>query len=142
MAVMTEFLDLIVPITVIEEKYPGGWERCLKDHSAALNARVWFDNHLFRDGAMNHEAMKVLLDEWWKLGFVCYAEKDGVLHWKDVCVYEGMQGGTGMPCDWLAEDTLTHSVFLKGTPQGEIFGRDWDMIDDWEELKFPGNGLI
>jgi len=137
MAIMTEFLDLIVPITVIEEKYPGGWERCLKDHSTALNARVWFDSYLFRDGAMNHESMKGLLDEWWKLGFECYAEKDGIMCWKDVCVYEGMQGGSGMPCEWLAEDLVTHSVFLKGTGPGDIIGRDWDMLDDWEELSFP-----
>jgi len=139
MAIMTEFLDLIVPITIINEKYPGGWERCLKDHHQALNARVWFDNYLFRDGAMNHDAMKTLLDAWWKLGFECYAAHDGIMCWKDVCVYEGMQGGAGMPCKWLAEDPVTRSVYLKGTEQGEIIGRDWDLIDDWEELKFPGS---
>jgi hypothetical protein len=136
---MTEFLDLIVPISIIEEKYPGGWECCLKDHSVALNGRVWFDTFLFRDGAMNHDAMKVLLDEWWKLGFECYAVRDGETYWKDVCVYEGMMGGAGMPCDWLGEDVAERCVFLKGTDPGEVVGRDWDLIDDWEELRFPGS---
>ncbi len=138
MAIMTEFLDLIVPITLIEEKYPGGWERCLKDHSIAIGARVWYDDHLFRDGAMNHAAMEALLKEWWKLGFECYAERDGRKYWKDLCVYEGMQGGTGMPCDWLAEDSATRSVYLKGTPMGEIKGRDWELIDDWQPPSLPG----
>jgi hypothetical protein len=138
MAVMTEFVDLIVPISIIEETYPGGWEQCLSDHKPAIGGRVWFDDHLFRDGAMNHTAMEALLKEWWKLGFECYAERDGQKYWKDVCVFEGMAGGAGMPCDWLDVDMVTRSVYLKGTRMGEIKGRDWDMIDDWEPPKFPG----
>jgi len=138
MAVMTEFIDLIVPIAIIEEKYPGGWEQCLSDHKQAIGGRVWFDNYLFRDGAMNPAAMEALLNEWWKLGFECYAEKDGKKKWMDVCVYEGMLGSMNMSCDWLAEDSSTRSVYLKGTEPGEITGRDWDLIDDWEPPKFAG----
>jgi hypothetical protein len=139
MAIMTEFLNLIVPIAIIEEKYPGGWERCLKDHQVAIGGRVWFDDYLFRDGAMNPIAMEQLLNQWWKLGFECYAEKDGIKYWKDLCVYEGTLEGTPMTCDWLAEDPMSRTVYLKGTGMGEIKGRDWDLIDDWEEPKFPGN---
>ncbi len=138
MAVMTEFLDLIVPISIIEEKYPGGWEQCLSDHQPAIGGRVWYDEHLFRDGAMNPEAMDALLKEWWKLGFECSAEKDGLRYWKDVCVFEGAAGGLSMPCDWLAVDMETRSVYRKGTRMGEIAGRDWDLIDDWEPPIFPG----
>lgn len=138
MAVMTEFIDLIVPIAVIEEKYPGGWERCLSDHKPAIGGRVWYDGYLFRDGAMNPEAMEALLNEWWKLGFECYTEKEGRKYWNDVCVYDGNQGVLNMPCDWLAEDRATRSVYLKGTVMGEIKGRDWDLVDDWEPPKFHG----
>jgi hypothetical protein len=140
MAVMTEFLDLIVPIAVIEEKYPGGWEQCLIDHKPAIGGRVWFDDHLFRDGAMNPEAMEVLLKEWWKMGFECSAEKDGQRYWKDVCVFEGMAGGWSLPCDWLEFDMMTRTLYLKGTVMGEIKGRDWDLIDDWVPPVFPGEG--
>ena len=132
MAVMTEFIDLIVPVATIEKKYPGGWEQCLIDHKPAIGGRVWFDNYLFRDGAMNMAAMEALLNEWWKLGFECFAERNGKKYWKDVCVYEGMLGTMNMSCDWLTEDSATRSVFLKGTEMGEIIGRDWDLIDDWE----------
>lgn len=135
---MTEFLDLIVPISTIEEKYPGGWEQCLIDHQPAIGGRVWFDDWLFRDGAMNHPAMEALLGEWWKLGFECHAEKDGRRYWKDVCVFEGRAGGTGMPCDWLGVDMVSQTVYLKGTEPGEIRGRDWDLVDDWEPPVFPG----
>ena len=70
-------------------------------------------------------------------GFECYAEKEGKKYWKDICVYEGTLEGAAMTCDWLAEDPASQTVSLKGTGMGEIKGRDWDLIDDWEELKFP-----
>ncbi len=137
MAVMTEFLNLIVPISVIEEKYPGGWERCLKDHSVAIGGRVWFDDYLFRDGAMSPEGIELLLKAWWKMGFECYREKDGKKEWLDLCVYGNRMESSFMPCEWLAEDPQSQSVYLKGTEIGEIKGRDWDLVDDWEAMKFP-----
>lgn len=32
MSVESEFIDFLVPIKIIKEKYTGGWEQCLKDH--------------------------------------------------------------------------------------------------------------
>ncbi|NTU44191.1 MAG: hypothetical protein HGA99_01540 [Chlorobiaceae bacterium] len=138
MAVMTEFIDLIVPVAIIEEKYPGGWEQCLSDHKRAIGGRVWFDDHLFRDGAMHPDAMDALLKAWWKMGFECYTEKDGVRQWKDLCVYEGLHGGLQMPCEWLGEDPANRTLYLRGTQPGEIKGRDWDLCDEWEAPVFPG----
>ena len=31
MAIITEFINFIVPIKIIEQKYPGGWAQCLYD---------------------------------------------------------------------------------------------------------------
>ena len=53
MAIKLEFYDLIVPIKTIQKKYPGGWKQCLKDHDGDIGGRVWYDEHLFRDGAMS-----------------------------------------------------------------------------------------
>ena len=53
MAVQLEFINFIAPIETINEKYPGGWEQRLKDHQNLIGGRVWFDDYLFRDGAMN-----------------------------------------------------------------------------------------
>jgi hypothetical protein len=41
MAVALDFFDFIVPIAVIREKRPGGWEQCLKDHERLTGGRVW-----------------------------------------------------------------------------------------------------
>ena len=69
MAVALEFIDFIVPIALIRAKYRGGWEKCLQDHSRLIGGRVWYDEHLFRDGAMSPRDIQSLIDEWEGLGF-------------------------------------------------------------------------
>lgn len=123
MAIATEFIDFIVPIKIIEKKYPGGWAQCLEDHADALGRRVWHDNHLFRDGAMNPRDIEYLVNYWTDLGFTPTEEKNGQKVWKDVCVFEGFFSGPTLPCDWIDFDRKLHAVFLKGTPVGELAGR-------------------
>ena len=53
MAIKLQFFDFIVTIKTIKKKYPGGWNQCLKDHNNLIGGRVWYDEHLFRDGAMS-----------------------------------------------------------------------------------------
>ena len=62
MAIKLEFFDLIVPIKNIKQKYPGGWKQCLKDHDSNSGGRVWYDEHLFRDGAMSPNDIAYLLN--------------------------------------------------------------------------------
>ena len=64
MAVALEFIDFIVPIAVIKEKYPGGWEQCLKDHSDVIGGRVWHDEYLLRDGSMGSSGIEYLIEKW------------------------------------------------------------------------------
>lgn len=122
MAIATEFIDFIVPIHIIRDKYPGGWEQCLKDHEHLIGGRVWYDQHLFRNGAMNPRDISLLVESWQEMGFECYREIDGKKYWQDVCVYEGMFGGPTMKCDWIESDKGTGAVFLKGTEPGEVVG--------------------
>ena len=122
MAIATEFINFIIPIEVIKLKYFGGWEQCLKDHQELIGGRVWYDEHLFRDGAMGPEGIKALVELWEELGLECFKEVDGENHWQDACVFEGMHGGLTMPCDWLAVDEKTGSVYLAGTQPGEVVG--------------------
>lgn len=63
MAIVLEFIDFIVPVEVIRQKYPGGWEGCLRDHEQLIGRRVWYDEHLFRNGAMNSRDIGTLIDE-------------------------------------------------------------------------------
>lgn len=123
MAVALEFIDFIVPIAVIREKYPGGWEQCLKDHERLIGGRVWYDDHLLRDGAMNPNDIESLIDEWTELGFQPMEERDGDRTWKDVCVVESMFGGPTLPCEWLVLGEDGRSAYLKGTDPGPTSSR-------------------
>ncbi len=124
MAIQMEFIDVVVPISVIEQKYVGGLKKCLEDHKALIGERVWYDQHLFRDGAMNAEDAESIVRQWKKIGFDVCEEQDGKpSKWKDVCVHE-MIWGTTLECDWLARDLKTRSLYLKGTEKCEVVGRD------------------
>ena len=123
MAIALEFIDFIVPIALVRQKYPGGLEQCLKDHERLIGGRVWFDDHLLRDGAMNPRDIKSLVDEWAGLGFQPTEERDGRNVWKDCCVVESMFGGCTLPCDWLEIAKDSQSAWLKGTSPGDIKGR-------------------
>lgn len=124
MAIKLEFIDFIVPIAVIRQKYPGGWDACLKDHAPLIGGRVWYDEHLFRDGAMNPRDIESLLEEWTELGFTPFEERDGKQHWKDVCVAECCFGGATLPCSWLESDTEQCIAYLTGHPAGQIIGSE------------------
>lgn len=103
MAIETDFIDFIVPIATIRAKYPGGWEQCLEDYKACLGGAVWYDNYLFRTGAMSGRDIMLTIEEWTDLGFTPYHEVDGSKVWADFCVHEGMLGGAKIPCRWLVK---------------------------------------
>ena len=121
MAIATEFIDFIVPIQVIKDKYPGGWEQCLRDHKNLIGGRVWYDDHLFRDGAMNPGDIESLVEHWEAMGFKGIVESDGQKYWKDICVFE--MGGSTLHCDWIDFDRESRAAFLKGMPPGEVASR-------------------
>ena len=120
MAIATEFIDFIVPIDTIRNKYPGGWEQCLIDHKHLINGRVWHDKYLFRNGAMNPMDIQSLVECWEAMGFEGIVEKGGKKYWKDMCVCEGVFGRTTLECEWLVIDRKTRSAYLKGTEVGEV----------------------
>lgn len=125
MAIQLEFIDFIVPRSVIEAKYPGGWLQCLKDHERLIGGRVWYDEYLFRDGAMNPMDIESLVNEWQSMGFNTHKEnEDGMpIEWLDVCVCEGLLGGPTLKCDWLDVDLNTRTASLKGSDQVRSAGR-------------------
>jgi hypothetical protein len=123
MAVQLEFINLIVPIETIKAKYPGSWEACLADHKDAIGGRIWFDDHLFRDGAMNPMDMQFLVTCWESMGFETKREVDGTIVWQDVCVTDFINGNS-RPCDWLLHMDTEDAVYLKGTEPGPVIGRE------------------
>ena len=136
MTISIEFIDFIVPIKTIKEKYPGGWDQCLKDHDYSVGRCIWYDEHLFRTGAMSSMGIEALVKEWSELGFDTHQEKDGIaIEWIDVCVYEQYFGGETLKCDWIAIDDTNYGVYLKGTNPGKLVTRadfvPTDKIPDW-----------
>jgi len=122
MAIELECINFIVPRKTIEEKYPGGWDKCLKDHKGLIGGRVWYDNYLFRDGAMNPMDIESLIDEWTELGFQTHAGGDNPSKWIDVCVVDTF-GGLTLPCDWITVQDL--SAAIKGeSANSEVVGRN------------------
>lgn len=124
MAVALEFIDFLIPVQIVKDKYPGGWDAFLKDYQYDLGRRVWFDEHLVRDGAMSPHDIGMLVEDWTAMGFEPFGERDGEKFWKDCCVFEGLFGGGTLPCDWIDYDPKRNCAFLKGTNPGETVGRD------------------
>lgn len=123
MAIQMEFIDVVIPISVIKAKYAGGLEQCLEDYKDLIGERVWYDEHLFRDGAMHGRDAEEIVKHWKSIGFDVCEEVDGKpSKWKDVCVHEMIWGAT-LDCDWLERDLKTRSLYLKGTEIGEVIGR-------------------
>lgn len=137
MAIELEFIDFIVPIATIKQKYTGGWRQCLKDHEYQIGRCVWYDEHLFRTGAMNPMDIESLVEKWESLGFHTHDEDEqgNLTKWIDVCVYEKFFGGATLPCDWIAFDDVTCGVYLKGTDAGKLVTRNdfvpTDKLPDW-----------
>jgi len=122
-AVRLEFINLIVPIKIIEEKYPGGWSGCLRDHAKSIGRVVWYDDHLFRTGAMDPEMMDNLIEKWTRqLRFIATEVVDGKVVWKDLCAVDWF--GCQHDCDWAVFDSALRAGWLKGTESGEVVGRD------------------
>jgi len=128
MAIELEFIDFIVPIKVIREKYPGGWVQCLIDHELLIGGRVWYDEHLFRNGAMNPLDIDELLKHWKTKGLNTHEGGDNPTKWLDVCVVEGLYGGTTTSCDWIEVDG--HTAYWKYAPKGDIKGRNSFKYND------------
>jgi hypothetical protein len=122
MAIQLEFVDFIVPIKTIKEKYPGGWEKCLKDHENLIGGRVWYDDHLFRDGAMNPIGIRDLVEEWGQLGFHTHDGGNNPTKWIDVCVVEFMFGGVTLPCNWI--EVVGEIAYLKNKSKDKVISRD------------------
>jgi hypothetical protein len=123
MAVRLEFIDVLVPIHVIEEKYPGVLRQCLADHRALIGRRIWHDGLLLRDGALDPASAMKLVEGWQALGVEPLQWVDRRLQWKELCVVDLEAGGPTVGCDWLEWDPRARVAWLRGSERGETIGR-------------------
>lgn len=114
MSIKCECIDLIIPISNIDNVYPGGFEQYKSDFAEDFGGRLWHDEFLFRDGAMNSIDIQLLVNQWEKLGLKGIIKIDGKKKWKDFCIVQSIMGGPTLPCDWIDFDpeTITASYLL------------------------------
>lgn len=131
MAVAMEFINVIVRIDAIRKKFSGGWQGFLQDFDGRIGSIGWFDDHLYREGAMNPQDTKRLVEQWKGLGFDVYREDNGQpVEWLDICVAESLFGSS-LKCDWLDFTDDRHAAYLAGTAPGEIITRDHFADFNW-----------
>lgn len=108
MGIALESLNLIIPIRVIESKYPGGWVQCREDHGLKASpshfGACWHDGELFRDGAMNAFDFEMLVDRWKALGLKATKRRQGKAVAGDYCLYSRFSASPVHPCQWLQID--------------------------------------
>lgn len=116
MAIRILYLNLIIPIHVLEEKVAPidkimNWGR---------KCDVFHDDHLYHEGFMGADLDDAI--DFWKAHGLKYDmdKNDG-----DFCV-EDMIAPNYLPCSWLErkynEEIELFEVWLKGKPKGKTYG--------------------
>jgi hypothetical protein len=118
MAIRLEFINLIVPIRVIEQKVEGGWEQFSRDYGlegeSTVSGCCWRDNKLFRDGAMSPMDMHFMVEGWKSQGLRGPEVVDGQLQWQDFCVVGGID--PHIPCPWLKINERNWTAYYRRPP--------------------------
>ena len=98
MAVLIMFTNVVVPVSVLEERYPGGFAGYRRD--CAGDRSYCCDGHLTRVGFMSADDVE---------DFVCDLERKGLQlqengTWKDAAVVDVLAKAPTLPCDWVHVD--------------------------------------
>jgi len=134
MGVLVEALSVLVPVSLLEEKYPGGVEG-YRLH--APNGTFCTDGHLTRIGFMAPPDVKDFIGSLEALGLVFHDGKQFV----DVAIVDQNQGPTS-PCSWLqaARNPRGFGVaWLKGTSPSPMAAPPGWTIDQSSQLTFVPN---
>ena len=124
MAIQLEFLSLIMPVSVLNEKYHGGLEAYLKEHSRSIGKALWHDNAVVRlTGAMDPEMIDIWIEKWTKLGFQPTEVVEGKTLWKDLCIVSS-GGFSEHDSPWLIVDGAERTAWFRGAGRGDVVGRD------------------
>ncbi len=100
MAVELEFINIIIPIAVIEKLYVGGFNKYKKDNLQQIGKTIWFDDYIVREGAMNPKTIQEMVKIWESYGLTGITDNHGIKEWSDLCVVDFI-GGLTLSCEWL-----------------------------------------
>ena len=121
MAIWLNFINVIIPISVIEKKLNLNFDDFFKSYGKGIK---YHDIHLFSTGAMSPDHIEEIVKYFESKGLTITTQIDGKEHFKDLCVAEVLFGGPTLPCDWLEFNLKESIVWLKGTEKGEIIVPD------------------
>lgn len=109
MAVALEFINLIVPLAVVERKCPE-----IYDGLRAGDFGYWVDDHLACTGAMNYLDINDEVAAWKRRGVTVEAN--------ELIIVEGLFMAGLTLCDWLELDTGGRYARKVGTETGPLVG--------------------
>jgi hypothetical protein len=94
LSVFIQFINVVIPVSVLEEKYPGGLDGYARD-----NGRGTFccDGHRTRVGFMAPPLAGEFIDKLEQNGL---RPREGN-RWKDVAVVDQFSRRSTAPCDWI-----------------------------------------
>ena len=117
MAIIIEFIDLVIPISTIERcSSIGGFQGFLHEEAKWIGSMIWWDDHLCRaDGAMSSSNLPAMLERWEKRGLQVYSGEGDTRTFCDMCIIDAWRGPL-RPCPWLAfqKAIAWHSAFSPG----------------------------
>jgi hypothetical protein len=124
MAVFIGFINVVVPVSVLNEKYPGGLEGYIRDHGGGT---FCCDGHLTRVGFMVPPLVGDFIEELERKGLQPLEGEN----WKDLAVVDSIFKRATAPCDWVyvgtAQDGRVFACLKEQQHEpGEICGpRQW-----------------
>lgn len=128
MAVLVEAISVVVLMSAISSKYPGGWQRFESD---APNQTLVSDGEVVRVGFMQPDAVQAFVESLKRRGL----KFDFDTQPSEVCVVDQMRGKLSK-CEWLATGEVSldgdssrrvRAAMLAGTESQQLF-----TPDGWE----------
>jgi hypothetical protein len=103
MAILIEFVDLIIPVATIERcTAVGGLAGFLREEAEWVGRMVWWDEHLCRaGGAMGSAGIPAMIAKWESRGLRAYSGVGKDQLFCDFCIVDAWQGPI-RPCSWLS----------------------------------------
>ena len=131
MGVLAEAISVMVPVSVLDAKYPGGRVQYVDD---APNATYCCDCHLTRIGFMVPEDVQRFV------GYLATCDIRHIVAGKSVdCVVVDQTRGPTAPCEWL--EFAVHEAgfgiaWIKGTPAQPMYAPDAWSIEQSQQVEF------
>jgi len=130
MAIALKFINVIIPTKkIIKLKGNNWWQDYLTKNNRLIRETMWYDDCIFRDGAMNMDDIECIIKFWEDQGLEPKKVVNGIEQWNDLCVVDSFDGPT-LPCDWLEVEYVTtkqnvkvvHHVSYIGDKNKEVIG--------------------